>query len=79
MGVGGGEGSEIGYFLSYIFYGGGEGSQLLTRANNKFLSAVYQNPTHPQVSGVGGLASLAKKDWMNTRLCLTLTYHVNLC
>ena len=39
MGVGGGEGSEIGYFVSYILYGGGEGSQLLTQANNKFLSA----------------------------------------
>ena len=25
----------------------------------------------------GGLASLAKKDWMNTHLHLTLTYHVN--
>ena len=39
MGVRGGEGSEIGNFVSYILYGGGEGSQLLTRANNKFLSA----------------------------------------
>ena len=29
-----------------------------------------------QVSGVGGLASLAKKDWMNTRLRVTLTNHV---
>ena len=29
-----------------------------------------------QVCGVGGLASLAKKDWMNTRLRLTLTNHV---
>ena len=30
-----------------------------------------------QVSGVGGLASLAKKDWMNTRLRLTLACHVD--
>ena len=29
-----------------------------------------------QVHGGGGLASLAKKDWMNTRLRLTLTNHV---
>ena len=79
MGWGVGRVQKLVILFHTFFMGGGEGSQLLTRANNKFLSAVYQNPTHPQVSGVGGLASLAKKDWMNTRLCLTLTYHVNLC
>ena len=30
-----------------------------------------------QVSGAGGLAALAKKDWMNTRWRLTLTSNVD--
>ena len=45
-------------------------AKLLSVAPKKFIMLV---------SGVGGLAALALKDWMNTRWCLTLTSHWNPC
>ena len=42
----------------------------------KCLKKLTKKYSKKQVRGAGGLASLAKKDWMNTRLRLTLTNHV---
>ena len=42
----------------------------------KCLNKIGLKKSIKQVRGEGGLASLAKKDWMNTRLRLTLTNHV---
>ena len=40
---------------------------------------VAKYPTNLQVSVLYGRPTAAKNDWMNTRLRLTLTSHINLC